>query len=97
MERQWRVGIVGLHRGQELVQTMAAHSRVSIAALCDVDQATLAETGGRFGLSDRELFANYDDFVNAPNDIVVIATPIGFHASQAIAALASGKHVSLDS
>lgn len=93
MEQQWRVGIAGLHRGQGLVQTMAAHPRVTIAALCDVDQATLAEMGARFGLSDRALFTSYDDFVNAPIDIVVIATPIGFHASQAIAALASGKHV----
>jgi len=90
---QWRVGIVGLNRGQGLVQAMAAHPHVQIAALCDLDPAWLAEMGARFGLSDRQLFTSFEDFVNAPIDIVVIATPIGYHAAQAIAALESGKHV----
>ncbi len=91
--QQWRVGIVGLHRGQGLVNTLAAHPRVQIAALCDLDQALLAESGARHGLADSGLFTNFEQFVEAPIDIVVIATPIEFHAAQAIAALESGKHV----
>jgi predicted dehydrogenase len=41
--KQWRVGIVGLRRGQGLVSTLAAHPRVQIAALCDLDQALLED------------------------------------------------------
>lgn len=91
--RRWRTGIVGLHRGQGLVRTLAAHPQVEIAALCDLDQAVLAEMGAVFGVAERQLFTAYDAFLGAQLDIVVIATPIAYHAEQAIAALASGRHV----
>lgn len=93
MTKKWQVGFVGLRRGGGLVRSLAGHPHVEIAALCDLNETTLTTMGGDFQLSDRQLFTDYAQFVNAPLDIIVIATPIEFHAPQAIAALESGKHV----
>ena len=91
--RQWKIGIAGLSRGRGFVQVFEAHPRVEIAALCDVDEEVLAETGKAFALSDSQLFTGFDDFLRAPTDIVMVATPIPLHAEQCIKALGSGKHV----
>ena len=93
MTNKLQVGFVGLRRGSGLVRSLAGHPHVQVAALCDVDENALNKLSGDFGLSDQQLFTNFDQFVDAPLDIVVIATPIEFHANQAIAALESGKHV----
>lgn len=93
MSKQWQVGFVGLRRGSGLVRTLAGHPRVQVAALCDLDEQALHNLSADFQVSDQYLFTHFDDFINAPIDIVVIATPIEFHAAQAIAALESGKHV----
>ena len=88
-----QVGFVGLHRGGALLRAMAAHPRVEVAALCDLKEELLATVAGDFNLPDTALYTAFDEFVNAALDIVVIATPIAFHAAQSIAALESGKHV----
>lgn len=93
MTKKLQVGFVGLRRGGGLVRSLAGHPHVEIAALCDLDQASLAKMAADFSLPDQRVFTNFDDFINAPLDIVVIATPIEHHAAQAIAALESGKHV----
>jgi len=91
--KTWQVGLVGCHRGGGLIRSLAGHPRAEIAALCDLDQQVLAEMGARYQLPDDSLYTRFDDFVNAPVDIVVVATPIEFHADQSIAAMESGKHV----
>ncbi|MHB0856098.1 MAG: Gfo/Idh/MocA family protein [Anaerolineae bacterium] len=88
-----KAGLVGLRRGQGLVAALASHPDVEIAALCDINQDTLSDLGKHFNLGDDKLFTEYHEFVNAPLDIVVVATPIEHHAQQAIAAMESGKHV----
>ena len=93
MTKKLQVGFVGLRRGGGLVRSLAGHPRVEIAALCDLDQASLSKMAADFSLPDQRVFTNFDDFINAPLDIVVIATPIEHHAAQAIAAMESGKHV----
>ena len=90
---QWRVGIVGLSRGRGFVNVFSAHPRAEVTALCDLDQEKLAKTAEAFNLPDDRLFTRFEDFVNAPMDIVMIATPIAFHAQQSIDAMRSGKHV----
>ncbi|MGQ9681086.1 MAG: Gfo/Idh/MocA family protein [Anaerolineae bacterium] len=89
----FKVGLVGLHRGQGLVRALASHPQVEIAALCDINAHTLADSGAFFHLPDSQLFTTFHDFVNAPLDIVVIATPIEYHAQQCIQAMEAGKHV----
>jgi predicted dehydrogenase len=88
-----QVGFVGLRRGGGLLRVFAKHPRCEVAALCDVNEETLTAVGADFRLADDRLFTKFADFVNAPLAIIVIATPIQFHAPQSIAALESGKHV----
>jgi predicted dehydrogenase len=89
----WKVGIVGLSRGKGLVSAFRAHPRVQVTGLCDLDGNALAEAGQAFGLPDSGLFTDFDAFLNAPMDVVVVATPIPHHAEQSIKSLKTGKHV----
>lgn len=46
------------------------------------------------GLSNSQCFDNYDEFIRkADVDVVVVATPIPYHAEQSIKAMEAGKHV----
>jgi len=90
---KWKAGVVGLSRGRGLAGSMAGHPDVEIAALCDLNQEVLAEKGAQFQVPDQHLYSHFHDFVNAPVDIIVVATPIEHHAAQSIEAMESGKHV----
>ena len=91
--KTYRVGVAGVHRGAGYVRQFPVFSNAEISALCDLDEATLAEVGAGLDVPDRYLFTDYDDFLDAPLDIVVVSTPMQYHAEQVIAALQSGKHV----
>ncbi len=91
--KKWRVGVAGVSRGRSLTRVFGAHSRVEVTALCDIDAAKLAEIGKAFNLPDERLYTDYDAFLAAPMDIVVVATPIALHAEHTIKALESGRHV----
>ena len=90
---EWKVGIVGLSRGKGFVRVLDAHPSVTVTALCDVNDTRLAEVGEAFGLGDDALHTRFDDFLAADMDVVIVATPIAFHAEQTIAAIQSGRHV----
>ena len=91
--KTWKVGIVGLSRGRGFVRVFGAHPRIEVTALCDVDAARLAEVGEAFGLPEVRRHADFDDFLGAEMDIVMVATPIPLHAEQTVGSLESGRHV----
>ena len=91
--KTWNVGLVGLRRGEGFASVFAAHPRVKVTALCDLEASRLADLGAAFGLPDSALYTEFDQFVQAPTDIIIIATPIRFHAEQTIRSLEAGKHV----
>ena len=93
MSAKWKVGIVGLSRGRGFVNVFGAHPEVEVTALCDTNEGTLARTAEAFQLPDSSLFTAFDDFLNAPVDVVMIATPIAFHAEQTVRSVQSGRHV----
>ena len=87
---KWQIGIVGApHYASQCVD----HPRTEVAALCEIDEEKLAKVGERFNVPDSRLFTDYEDFINAPTDIVVVATPIPVHAEQSIKAMENDKHV----
>lgn len=90
--KKYRVGIVGLSRGRGFVDVFAAHPRVEVSALCDLNESLLAELGEAFSLPDSSLHTDYESFLNTDTDIVIIATPIPEHTAHTIAALEAGKH-----
>ena len=87
-----KVAFVGVHRASSFLNAFQAHPDTEVVALCDIDEATLAQAGRAMGLSQR--YVLYEKMLDeAKPDAVVIATPMQFHASQAIAALQRGIHV----
>lgn len=90
---RYRVGLVGVSRGSSLVRPFAVFAETEIAALCDVNQPRLADVAAGFGIGDDHLFTDYNQFLESDVDIVVVGTPIQFHADQAVRALEAGKHV----
>jgi predicted dehydrogenase len=88
-----KVALIGVGRGSSLVRPFEVFAETQITALCDADSERLADVGKAFALPDHALYSNYEDLLNADIDIVVVGTPIQFHAEQAIKALEAGKHV----
>ena len=96
-QRKWKVGVVGLGvlctQGSGYARLFNSYPRTEVTAICDVDSGVLEKAGKILKLKDSQLFTNYDEFVNADIDIVVVGTPIPLHAEQAIKAMENGKHV----
>ena len=90
---KFKVGIVGVSRGGSFMRNYARSERSEIVALCDLDEGKLADCGKDLGLPESALYTDYDAFLTADLDIVVIGTPIPFHAEQVVKGLKAGKHV----
>jgi predicted dehydrogenase len=73
---KYRVGLVGANRGSGLVQPFSVFPETEIVALCDLDGGRLAGAAEHYRVPDGNLFTDYEDFLNAPIDVVVISTPI---------------------
>jgi len=93
-KRSVRVGIVGGGRIADLNAIgWLAHPAGEITAVCDVDEATRLRRAEQWQC---RAYAGLDELLADPDvDAVEILTPHHLHASQAIAALRAGKHVSL--
>lgn len=88
-----KVGIIGCGRqGRALQGELATFSDVTIAALADEDERSLASLVRRS--PGAKGFASYKDLLSAGGlDAVLIATPTHLHRAPAIDALAAGLHV----
>ncbi len=91
--RRIRFGVVGCGRiaGRHFDALKAHAERAELVALCDIDrgrrEAASRDTGAR-------AFESMDEMLAAGGiDAVVLCTPSGLHASQAIAAAQAGVHV----
>ena len=85
-----RIGVVGLRRGESLLRSSNAVGGGRVTAVFDVD-AIRVET--QAATIDAIGYADFNEFLAADIDLVVVASPIPFHAEQSIAALDAGKHV----
>ncbi|NUQ62873.1 MAG: Gfo/Idh/MocA family oxidoreductase [Pirellulales bacterium] len=89
-----RLGFIGVaNRGGQLLSAFLTHADIEVAALCDVNRATLAKANERL----EKKAAAYEDFRKLIErddlDGVVIASPDHWHAIQTIAACDAGKDV----
>lgn len=91
--KKFKVGMVGIGRATAYGRIFASNPDTEVVALCDMNSESLEQNGKDFNLSDNCLFEKYDDFINADLDIVVLGTPIPFHAEQTIKAMEMDKHV----
>jgi predicted dehydrogenase len=85
-----RFGVIGMGRGQSFVRVCRAVGGATVTALYDIDAARVSDAAAQIGARS---FTDYDQFLAAEIDAVIIASPLPFHAQQAVAALAVGKHV----
>lgn len=93
MDRKLKVGLVGIGRGTAYGNLFSVNPLTEVTALCDFDENKLAGYGRDFGLDDRHLFTRYEDFIGDDLDIVVLGTPMPYHAEQVVAAMENGCHV----
>lgn len=90
--RPSRLGFVGLGWiGRNRLDAVARRPDVEVAALHDVDPAKLDAAAGTYAEAARP--ESFDALLDADLDGVVIATPNGCHAEQAIACLERGLPV----
>jgi predicted dehydrogenase len=91
VDRSLRFGVIGLRRGQSFVRACRAVGGLDVVALYDVDGARAEEVAA--GLGGVAAFGDFEAFLAAGFDAVVVASPVPFHAGQSAAALTAGKHV----
>lgn len=85
-----RFGVIGLRRGQSLARACQAVGGAAVTALYDVN----TDTGLHLAQAiNATFYADFDAFLAADFDAVVVASPVPYHARQSIAALEAGKHV----
>jgi len=92
-DRPVRFALVGCGRiSANHVAALEQHrERAQLVAVCDTDPAALAAAQTRTGALG---FASLDALLTGSDaDIVVLATPSGLHARQAIQAARAGRHV----
>lgn len=92
MERAWKFGLVGVG-GLNRARAYTHNPRVQVTAICDVDAAQLVRVQRVFELPDSACYTDFQDLLASNCDVVVVATPIKFHAQQIRDALVAGKHV----
>ncbi len=86
-----KVGIAGLMRGQVYIDCFKAQKDVEVSAFCDSNKQFLYQVGKQFSVSN--LYTQYEKFLKADVDVVVVATPLPLHVRHSVAALNAGKHV----
>jgi predicted dehydrogenase len=86
-----KVGIAGLRRGRALLSVFANLTECEVVAVCDPKTDVADEVSKRWNVP--WVYGDFDSFIEADMDIVVVATPREFHVSQSIAALERGMHV----
>ena len=92
-----KIGIVGLGRGYSLIKDSLKESYVKLTAICDKNAQKLEDARKNlaedFGITDIACFSDYDEFLTADIDAVVIATDAVLHVPFVIKAMDCGKHV----
>ena len=91
-ETVWKMGLVGLGGSRRSAAYMH-HPRVKVVSVCDSDTALLETAGDDLGIPETSRFEHFQDFLASDIDIVMIGSPMPFHAEHTIMALEAGKHV----
>jgi len=93
MSEKIRFGIIGAGRGCSLIPNIYA-SGGEVTAICDKRFWELKKVKEKFPqVKDAEEFADYDEFLKADFDVVLLANYFNEHAKFAIKAMKAGKHV----
>jgi predicted dehydrogenase len=90
-----RAAVIGLGVGNRHIAGYRKNGRCRVVALCDINEATLAEAGARN--PDCRLTTNPMEIMDDPDiDVVSIASYDDAHCKQVTTAIANGKHVFIE-
>jgi predicted dehydrogenase len=90
MNRNIRVGVIGVGRGQSFAQAATDVVGMELVALCDLWKERLEKVGQKYEVAT---YTDYDEFLTHDMDAVILANYFHEHAPFAIKALKAGKHV----
>lgn len=86
-----RIGVIGAGRiGRLRAATVQSHPQTTLAAVCDVQQATAAAAAQG---SSAVVCTTIDQFFAVPMDAVIISSPVQLHEEQCLRAFGLGQHV----
>ena len=87
-----RFGIMGAGRGSNFIESLKA-AGAEVVALCDQNEKKIAKVLEDYPELEGHTFADYDEFLKADMDGIILANYFCEHAPFAIKALNAGKHV----
>ena len=88
-----RLGVVGVYRGRTMINYCAQDERVELVAICDIWKEGLEKVKAELKNDKITFYDNFDEFIKADIDAVVLANYATEHAPYAVKCLQSGKHV----
>ena len=91
-EGKLRIGIFGAFRGSDIAHATSLTDKAYVSAVCDADPQRLEEVK-KYCSADTKYFTDFDEFIDAPMDAVVLCNYFPDHARYAIRAMKKGLHV----
>jgi predicted dehydrogenase len=92
MQKEVRVGVVGLGMGRAHLEGYLKHPCARIAAVCDLDEKLARQVADDFSVPG--VFTDFDDFLaDAGIDAVSLAVPNFLHKPMTLACLDRGLHI----
>ena len=92
MDRQLKVGVFGLWRGQSHIEAIEVLDEAVVTAICDKDPERVEQAKVHCP-ADVKVCANFDELLDSGIDLVVLCNYLPDHASYAIRALRKGVPV----
>ena len=87
-----KFGIVGAGRGSNFISSLKI-SGAEVVALCDYNEKKLAKVVEEHPELEGRTFTDFDEFIKADMDGIILANYFCEHAPFAVKALRAGKHV----
>ncbi len=90
-----KIGVFGAHRGMTMIDQLLGKTDASVVAICDKHVPSLQDAKNHADAAGVkvELFEDFEEFIQADMDAVVLANYAHEHAKFGIRLLRSGRHI----
>lgn len=93
MKKKVRVGVIGVGRGESVMNYCKAAENAELVAICDKWEEGLNASRAKFGEENIGYYTDYDKFLEHDMDVVMLANYANQHAPFAIKAMNKGLNV----
>ena len=87
-----RIGIFGAFRGSDIAHATSLTDKAYVSAVCDANPDRI-EAIKKYCSADTQYFTDFEEFIEAPMDAVVLCNYFPDHARYAVRAMKKGIHV----